>query len=85
MAKFPRDASKPRIVKALESLGFRLVREHEHISYGTGQRRWHADAVDHAESSADQRFDAASHLHAGGHSPERFRGRLSASVKITHH
>jgi predicted RNA binding protein YcfA (HicA-like mRNA interferase family) len=32
MAKFPRDASKQRIVKALESLGFRLVREHQHIS-----------------------------------------------------
>ncbi len=32
MAKFPRDAPKQRVVKALESLGFRLVREHEHIA-----------------------------------------------------
>lgn len=32
MAKFPRDAPKRRVVKALESLGFRLVREQEHIS-----------------------------------------------------
>jgi predicted RNA binding protein YcfA (HicA-like mRNA interferase family) len=32
MAKFPRDASKQRVVKTLESLGFRLVREHQHIS-----------------------------------------------------
>ena len=32
MAKFPSDAPKRRVVKALERLGFRLVREHEHIS-----------------------------------------------------
>jgi hypothetical protein len=32
MAKFPRDAPTQRVVKALESLGFRLIGEHEHIS-----------------------------------------------------
>ncbi|HEY7154244.1 MAG TPA: type II toxin-antitoxin system HicA family toxin [Gemmataceae bacterium] len=32
MAKFPKDAPKQRVVKALERLGFRLIREHEHIS-----------------------------------------------------
>ena len=32
MAKFPRDAPKRRVVKALERLGFRMVREREHIS-----------------------------------------------------
>lgn len=32
MAKFPVDAIKPKIVKALETLGFRTVREKEHIS-----------------------------------------------------
>jgi predicted RNA binding protein YcfA (HicA-like mRNA interferase family) len=32
MAKFPRDAPKRRVLKALESLGFRLVREQEHIA-----------------------------------------------------
>ena len=32
MAKFPVDAPQRRVVKTLEILGFRLVREREHIS-----------------------------------------------------
>lgn len=32
MAKFPTDASKTKVTKALEILGFRSVREREHIS-----------------------------------------------------
>jgi len=32
MAKFPVDAPKQKVVKALETLGFRTVREKEHIS-----------------------------------------------------
>ena len=32
MARFPADAPKRRVAKALERLGFRMVREHEHIS-----------------------------------------------------
>ena len=32
MDKFPVDAPKQRVVKALESLGFKIVREREHIS-----------------------------------------------------
>ena len=32
MIKFPVDAPKRKVVKALETLGFRIVREKEHIS-----------------------------------------------------
>jgi predicted RNA binding protein YcfA (HicA-like mRNA interferase family) len=32
MAKFPADAPRRKVVKALEMLGFRTVREKEHIS-----------------------------------------------------
>ncbi|MCK4540952.1 MAG: type II toxin-antitoxin system HicA family toxin [Spirochaetales bacterium] len=32
MAKFPVDAPKRKVIRALELLGFRIVREKEHIS-----------------------------------------------------
>lgn len=32
MPRFPVDAPKAKVIRALEALGFRLVRVHEHIS-----------------------------------------------------
>jgi predicted RNA binding protein YcfA (HicA-like mRNA interferase family) len=32
MPKFPGDAPKRRVVKALQQLGFRLIREREHVA-----------------------------------------------------
>ena len=31
MAKFPRDAPKRRVIRALEALGFELIRDREHV------------------------------------------------------
>ena len=41
MPKFPVDASKNRVLRALQSLGFELVREREHIA----MRRMNADGT----------------------------------------
>lgn len=41
MARFPKDAPKRRVVKTLERLGFRLIREREHIA----MERDHADGT----------------------------------------
>jgi predicted RNA binding protein YcfA (HicA-like mRNA interferase family) len=32
MPKFPVDAPQPKVIKALEALGFRLIREGNHIA-----------------------------------------------------
>ena len=32
MARFPVDAPKQKVIRALEALGFRVIREREHIS-----------------------------------------------------
>jgi hypothetical protein len=32
MAKFPADAPRQKVVRALEILGFRVIREREHVS-----------------------------------------------------
>jgi predicted RNA binding protein YcfA (HicA-like mRNA interferase family) len=39
--KFPSDAPRRRVVKALEALGFVVIREHEHIA----MRRSNADGT----------------------------------------
>jgi hypothetical protein len=69
MARFPVDAPKRRVLKTLEHLGFRLVREAEHIAMVRDDPGWNTHAADHAESPPDQRLDAEDHLHSGRHLP----------------
>jgi DNA-binding winged helix-turn-helix (wHTH) protein len=81
MVPFPKDAPKRRVIKTLERLGFRLVREHEHISDGARQRRRHADAVDHAQSPKDQGFDAEDDLYASRNCTKRLFDCLQGKLK----
>jgi predicted RNA binding protein YcfA (HicA-like mRNA interferase family) len=40
MDRFPTDAPKRKVIKALEELGFSIVREKEHISMPKSESRW---------------------------------------------
>lgn len=53
MAKFPVDVPIERVVKALEHIGFRLVREGNHIRDGAREYGWNPNAPDHTEPSKD--------------------------------
>ncbi len=66
MAKFPVDAPKAKVVRTLGLLGFKIVREREHIA----MLRENADGTQTPltmPNHAHQRLYAAHHLHSGGH------------------
>ena len=69
MPKFPVDAPKKRVMRALEQLGFRLVREREHIAMVRENSDGTRISIDHAESSSHQGIDFAHHLYAIGYFP----------------
>ncbi|WP_289501482.1 hypothetical protein [Gloeocapsopsis sp. IPPAS B-1203] len=51
MPKFPVDAPKAKVVRALELLGFQIVREQEHISM-IREQRWLSNSSNTTESRA---------------------------------
>jgi hypothetical protein len=65
--KFPVDAPKARVVKALVLLGFRNVREREHVSMLRENADGTRATAHHAQPHPHQRLDATHHLHASRH------------------
>ena len=52
MPRFPVDVPKTEAVRTLEILGFRIVREANHISMVRENPDWKPDTVDYAETSS---------------------------------
>ena len=62
MRRFPVDVPRSQAIKTLEKLGFRVIREGNHISMIREKSRWKSDPTDYAESSSHQRFNFTPHL-----------------------
>ena len=80
MRRFPVDVPKTKAIRTLERLGFRVVREGSHISYGTGKCRWKFNPFDSAESSSYQRFNVTPNLYPIRNFQIGFSGRLHTGV-----
>lgn len=67
MARFPTDASKAKVIRAFESLGFRLVRETNHIVMVRRNPRRDENASNDAKPPNDKRFHITYNTYAGWH------------------
>jgi hypothetical protein len=71
VAKFPVDAPKSRVVKAPGLLGFRIVREREHIAMLRGNADGSPNAAHDAQPRPHQKLDASHHLYSSRHPARR--------------
>ena len=64
MAKFPVDAPKSKVVKALGLLGFRVVREREHVAMARDNLDGTQTPLTLPNHPPPQEFNFTHHLHA---------------------
>jgi hypothetical protein len=86
VAKFPVDAPKARVLRSLETLGFRLVREREHIAMVRDNADGTRNPINLTESRTAKGFHLADYLHASWHPtrriPKSVRPELSRLSQI---